>query len=167
MKKRLAPLLMILALHMTPAFSHSVLVSSTPEANTILTEMPSSITLEFNEKLLVIDGKSGNQLEIEDPAGNSVPLEGVLVDGEKLRALVVEGDYAQGVYSIGYRAVSADGHVIEGKYPFTLGRTSIEPDESSNVAEPSSRVDQAIGLVIAASLVVAILTTLRQYRKRL
>ena len=166
MKRIFALVVVLLALSAGPAFSHATVVSSSPEANSTVGEMPSSISLEFNEPLLVLGENSGNQLLLINPSGDFVALESVKTSGEFLIAKVVGGDFSEGTYVVDYRAVSADGHVIEGEFPFSL-RSSSNSAASLPASNSSDQwIDRAIGLVLAASLMVAIITTYWRIRSR-
>jgi hypothetical protein len=121
--------------------------------------MPSSISLEFNEQLLVIGEKSGNQLSLISPSGDVVALESVKTNEEFLTGIVVGGDFSEGTYVVDYRAVSADGHVIENKYEFTLELGVLQPTVTSNMDREESNLNRWLGVVSGLFLLMAIITT--------
>jgi hypothetical protein len=121
--------------------------------------MPSSISLEFNEQLLVIGEKSGNQLSFISPSGDVVALESVKTNEEFLTAIVAGGDFSEGTYVVDYRAVSADGHVIENKYKFTLELGVLQPTVTSNMDREESNLNRWLGVVSGLFLLMAIITT--------
>lgn len=166
MKRIFALVVVLLALSAGPALPHATLVSSSPEANSTVGEMPSSISLEFNEQLLVIGEKSGNQLSLISPSGDVVALESVKTNEEFLTGIVVGGDFSEGTYVVDYRAVSADGHAIKGEFPFSLSSSSNTATNLATSDSSDQRIDRAIGLVLAASLMVAIITTYWRLRGR-
>lgn len=159
MKKFFAPILILLALQCTPAHSHSALVTSSPNADSTIMEMPRSITLEFNEELLVIGENSGNQLALVDPSGEQVLLEDIGVDRENLSAVIADSEFADGVYSVIFRAVSADGHVIKSEYKFTLQSDPARTVVSSSPDLEPSKINLWLGVVSGAFLLLAIITT--------
>jgi methionine-rich copper-binding protein CopC len=166
MKRIFALVVVLLALSAGPALPHATLVSSSPEANSTVGEMPSLISLEFNEQLLVIGEKSGNQLSLISPSGDVVALESVKTNEEFLTAIVAGGDFSEGTYVVDYRAVSADGHVIKGEFPFSLRSSSNTATNLATSDSSDQRIDRAIGLVLATSLMVAIITTYWRLRGR-
>lgn len=159
MKRIFALVVALLALGAGPAFSHATLVSSSPEANSTVDEMPSSISLEFNERLLVLGEKSGNQISLIGPAGDAVALENFSVVDEKLSVSVTDRDFLPGTYLVEYRAVSADGHVIENKYEFTLESDVLQPIVTSNMDREESNLNRWLGVVSGLFLLMAIITT--------
>lgn len=100
-----------------PAFGHSSLVSSTPAKDAVLTEFPSEVSLTFNESLLEIGAENPNKVEVVNSMGDL--LSGVAkVSGPVISVPVqITGNDE---YQVSYRVVSADGHVIEGDYSFTV-----------------------------------------------
>jgi methionine-rich copper-binding protein CopC len=159
MKRIFALVVVLLALSAGPALSHATLVASSPEANSTVGEMPSSISLEFNERLLVLGEKSGNQIWLIGPAGDAVALENFSVVDEKLSASVTDRDFLPGTYLVEYRAVSADGHVIENKYEFTLESDVLQPIVTSNMDREESNLNRWLGVVSGLFLLMAIITT--------
>jgi methionine-rich copper-binding protein CopC len=159
MKRIFALVVVLLALSAGPALPHATLVSSSPEANSTVGEMPSLISLEFNEQLLVIGEKSGNQLSLISPSGDVVTLESVKTNEEFLTGIVVGGDFSEGTYVVDYRAVSADGHVIENKYEFTLELGVLQPTVTSNMDREESNLNRWLGVVSGLFLLMAIITT--------
>ena len=100
-----------------PAFGHSSLVSSTPAKDAVLTEFPSEISLTFNESLLEIGNENPNKVEVVNSMGD------VLSGASKVSGPVVSVPVqitGNDEYRVSYRVVSADGHVIEGDYSFTV-----------------------------------------------
>ncbi|WP_422751789.1 copper resistance CopC family protein [Micromonospora sp. WMMD708] len=111
----------------TPARAHNGLRSASPARDATLTRAPTAITLEFLARL--------------DPALTTI----VLTDGTKRRvatgdpvvsgatgSVQVTGPLPNGTYTVAYRVVSADGHPVQGSYPFTVadpaGAAAPEPE---------------------------------------
>ena len=100
-----------------PAFGHSSLVSATPAKDAMLTEFPTEISLTFNENLLEIGAENPNKVEVKNSMGDLLS-GATTVAGPVITApLQITGN---DVYQVSYRVVSADGHVIEGDYNFTV-----------------------------------------------
>ena len=104
-----------LVLGTAPAWAHSRLDSSDPASGSSLSTAPQKVTLTFNEPvqpgftvITVIgpngaDYHSGDISEVDDTVSVGVRPLG-----------------PAGAYQIGYRVVSADGHPVSGRIPFTL-----------------------------------------------
>ncbi|HIZ37973.1 MAG TPA: copper resistance protein CopC [Candidatus Ruania gallistercoris] len=132
--------LLLAGLTALPAAAHSTLLSSTPEDGAELDEAPDAVVLTFNENItdlgtdIVISGPDG-----EDVAGGETEIDGPDVS----RAL---GDaLTAGEYSVTWRAVSADGHPIDGELTFTLTEDAVaagagaeESSEANESEEPTS-----------------------------
>jgi methionine-rich copper-binding protein CopC len=123
--------LALFSIQTLPASAHSDLVSSDPEASSVLAEMPTSVLLTFNEELLILDGaEDANQLIVTDSEGSPL-VEGELTVAANTISSALAASEAQGEVTVTYRVVSADGHPIEGSFSFVVG------EESSNVIAPA------------------------------
>jgi methionine-rich copper-binding protein CopC len=100
----------------TPAFAHAVLVGSNPTNGAQLTTGPTTVELNFNAPVQ----NGPNVITVIGPDRNH---------WEKTTNATVNGDTAStsvaplgpaGVYTIGYRVISADGHPSQGQVQFTL-----------------------------------------------
>lgn len=101
----------------TPASAHNALVDSNPKSGTALAAGPSTVSLTFDQPVqqgdnltsLVVIGPNGDSWQGGDPqvAGSTV--------NAPLRPLGPAG-----VYTIGYRILSNDGHPVSGEVKFTL-----------------------------------------------
>ena len=132
-----------LLLGIVPAQAHSELVSSTPTADSVLDTPPQNVELVFNQKVqntfvtVTVVGTDGQQW------GNSTPV----VAGERLTA-GIEARIPPGVYTVGYRVVSEDGHPITGSYPFTVSAAPGPADAEPGPAEAAAATpaSSAIGM---------------------
>lgn len=106
-----------LGLPVTPAWAHSQLVKAEPPRRAVLTKSPTQVRLWFNEKiegdyasLVVLDAKkqpvteTSPTLALDDPKSIILPLPGL----------------APGKYSVKFRVLSVDGHVVESTFDFTI-----------------------------------------------
>ena len=113
----------------TPALAHNVLVGSDPAAGSSVASGPSQVTLtfdapvQFGANYLTVIGPDGNHWENSDNA---------TVNGDSVATSVAPLGPA-GVYKIGYRIISADGHPVSGEVTFTLAKagTGTPPARSS------------------------------------
>lgn len=106
-----------LGVSVTSAFAHSMLVKAEPPRRAILTKSPSQVRLWFNEKiegdyasLVVLDA---NKQPITDVRPTLAP------DDQKSIVLPLP-ELAPGKYSIKFRVLSVDGHVVESSFDFTV-----------------------------------------------
>lgn len=106
----------------TSAWSHAALTKSTPGNREVLTKAPSRIHLQFNEK---IEAKFST-VSIEDGAGQKPALSAPTASPDNAFGLDVDVPTVlpAGHYTVRYRVLSQDGHVIERSFAFTLKAAS-------------------------------------------
>jgi methionine-rich copper-binding protein CopC len=105
-----------------PASAHNQIVSSTPAPNQTLTELPARFEIDTNEKLLDIGGTGrGFAFEILDAAGTYYETGCVSIVDDAMFTTARLG--SAGTYTIIYQLVSADGHSVSGRIPFTWAPT--------------------------------------------
>jgi methionine-rich copper-binding protein CopC len=157
---RAPKLLLIAALLAIPqiyssASAHTVIFSASPAENAILEELPTSISITFAEELINIG--DSNSISVVDQAGSELVLTKPLVSGAVLTS-ELSPMQSLGVFKVSYRAVAADGHVITGKYEFTISPIAVAVTDlnSPEVNSPSTDSDNklSIYLIISATLVV-------------
>lgn len=102
-----------------PAFSHSTFVNSTPKRDAVVKELPSEFRLEFNEDLLTVGEDDPNKLIVTNSNGKVVSGKSE-VAGPYIFAPKISTTDESGRYKVEYRIVSADGHVVEGSFQFTV-----------------------------------------------
>jgi methionine-rich copper-binding protein CopC len=115
--------LFLTTLSVAPSHSHSALVTTIPKADAILTMVPRSITLTFNEDILELKGKQISSVSLATVAGRKIALTKPQISANRLIARITSPTLKSGKYQISYRVVSADGHVITGGYTFTVALT--------------------------------------------
>ena len=122
---------------MSPASAHTVLVSSSPEKDSIIEMLPTTITLTFAENLVSLG--NSNSISVVDESGGEVSQGDLLVSGTTLTKNLIASDKT-GVFQVDYRAVASDGHVIKDQFTFTVtpnavttSTTQIDPVSSSTV----------------------------------
>ncbi|HEY3065966.1 MAG TPA: copper resistance CopC family protein [Methylomirabilota bacterium] len=99
------------------AIAHAVLVTSVPAARAVLGSPPPRVELEFSERLepaystLSVWNERGERVD-----GNAVPE--VAANGRRLVLAVPV--LAPGRYTVRYRVLSVDGHVVDASVPFTI-----------------------------------------------
>lgn len=117
--KPLAPVALAATVLLCPAHaeSHAALVKSAPARRAALVDSPARVELVFNERL----EPAYARLSVEDTAGLRVDLGDVTVAADDSRQLRVSlPPLRPGTYTIRFRVVSVDGHVVESSFPFTV-----------------------------------------------
>jgi copper transport protein len=138
----LAALVLLVA---APASAHAELERSTPAADAVLQQPPSSVSLVFNESVTLLP----DSVRVFGPGGDRVD-EGSVerAHGDDATAEVgVRRGLPDGTYLVSYRVVSADSHPVAGAYTFVVGHPSTAPVAPPSGSGSSSRtVDVALGL---------------------
>ncbi|GAB2947824.1 hypothetical protein GCM10027280_40690 [Micromonospora polyrhachis] len=99
-----------------PAAAHNRLRSATPERDATLTAPPTEVVLEFAEPL----NPTYTTIVVTDAARQRVATSEPVVAGTRGTVTFTE-PLTDGGYTVAYRVVSADGHPVQGSYPFTVG----------------------------------------------
>lgn len=99
-----------------PAQAHNVLISSDPKDGTELATGPEKITLTFDQPVR----QGFAQISVIGPDGTTRWEDGkTTVDRTKV-SVGVRPLGPAGVYAVGYRILSSDGHPVSSKITFTL-----------------------------------------------
>ena len=110
------------------AQAHAALESSYPALDSILTSVPTHVTLTFEEQLSKVAGS--NVLRVQNGSGDEVSEGSNLVEGGKIeRGLLRNLD--PGTYTVLYRVLSQDGHVVSGSYNFKISEELILKTKNS------------------------------------
>lgn len=97
--------------------AHAILVKADPPKDGIVSQVPKEVHLTFNDAVgneylaLAVVDSSGKRVD-----GHDAKLD--FTDHAQLRATV--GGLTKGAYMVRYRVLSADGHVVSGKYHFSI-----------------------------------------------
>ena len=103
----------------TPAGAHAVLVRSTPPGRATLAEQPDRVQLWFNERL----EPAFSSVSVWSSAGTQVDARDARVGQDDAKRLSVTlPPVPPGVYSVRYRVLSVDGHVVDSSFSFTIRR---------------------------------------------
>jgi methionine-rich copper-binding protein CopC len=112
----IAGALAVLAAH-GPAAAHAVLVTSAPAARAVLASPPARVELTFSERL----EPAYSRATVWDARGAQVDLRDAAVAQDRRRLTVSLPPLAPGRYTVRYRVLSIDGHVVEAEFVFTVG----------------------------------------------
>ena len=97
--------------------AHAILVKASPERESTISDAPDEVSLLFNDSV----GQEFLALAVIDPTGKRVDNHDAkldFTDHSHLRASVSK--LSPGRYTVRYRVLSADGHVVSGKYFFDV-----------------------------------------------
>jgi methionine-rich copper-binding protein CopC len=100
--------------------AHAILVKSQPEKDAVVSDTPEDVLLIFNDGV----GEEYLALAVIDESGTRVDRHDARLDfsdHSHLRASISKLN--PGRYTVRYRVLSADGHVVSGKYFFQVEPT--------------------------------------------
>ncbi len=155
MRKLLATLCLAgLAVFTSPfASAHVEIVSSYPEQYANVNPIPTTVWIEFSGELQNLDGEIVNTLEVIDSTGLVVSYEDAIIEAGRITTKV-SGQSAAGSFTVKYRVVGQDGHVIEGDYTFNAS-----PDYAKEVPVTTSAPDESWNFPVGGVLLAFLLAT--------
>jgi methionine-rich copper-binding protein CopC len=110
-------LLATLALAPDAVLAHAALVKSSPERRAAVIRPPTEVRLWFNERL----EPAFSRLTVVDRDGRQVDAGDVRVGPDDPKRLSVGiPPLTPGAYTVRYRVLSVDGHIVEGEFSFTV-----------------------------------------------
>lgn len=182
----LATLLALTMMALPSASAHDQLLGTVPAADSSVSEPPPSVQLSFNNAVIAM----GSSIVVTGPQG--VLSVGTPQVTDRVLSSSLPTDLQPGRYEVAWRAVSADGHPVDGTFAFTLTGASSpsatttyatdSPTSSGNAAaspSPSSTAESGSagnaltvvalvlsggGIVVMAVLLVIVLRQRRQNR---
>ena len=111
------PVLALILLTSDIGWSHAYLVRSVPARRAILANPPARVQLWFNERL----EPEYSFLSVWNAEGARVDAEDVLVGLEDATKLSVGlPPVPAGTYTVKFRVLSVDGHVVQDQFVFTV-----------------------------------------------
>lgn len=114
LKLRLASILVTLVPALASA--HAGLVKSTPGSRSVLTQTPTEIELCFNEAVEL----KFSTIKLADAAKAAVPLAEPQLRSDPKCFFTTVPPLPGGTYTVSYRVLSQDGHVVEYGYQFSV-----------------------------------------------
>ncbi len=101
------------------ADAHAYIVNQAPQAQAIVATAPSVVTISFDEEIDLPDGPA---IEVFDSAGKRVDKNDAAIDPDDVTKVVAHLNAIQrGSYTVRWRVVSADTHVVHGVFTFGVG----------------------------------------------
>ena len=106
-----------MGLHSTPVLAHAMLVKAEPPRRAQLTQTPTQVRLWFNEDI----EKDYTSLTVLDAAKNSVTdIQPHIAEDDRKAIVLPLSQLAPGKYTVKFRVLSVDGHVVDSSYDFTV-----------------------------------------------
>lgn len=99
-----------------PAVAHSLLLESAPAAGATLPSSPASLMLRFNNRI----EKALSRVRLVDAAGVKRPLTLSTDAGGAERLIATVPPLAPGTWRVEWQVLSTDGHVVAGRFEFTV-----------------------------------------------
>ena len=147
----------LLSLLATPTSSaHVEIVDSFPERFANVNPIPTQVWIQFSGELQTLDGQALNSLEVIDSTGLSVNFEDPVIDGAKILTRV-SGQSAPGVFTVKYRVVGDDGHVIEGDYTFNASPDYSAEQSPMPISSTSEQSSFPVGGILIGALILTFL----------
>ena len=153
--------LIALSVPVSVAQAHTELVASSPSVDSQVDTWPSEVRLTFSEDLQSIGESNIMKVTVHNAIAEEVG--GVpTVKGATISVPLAKNS-VQGLTLVSYRVASADGHVVEGEYTFTYGKSS----QGSSTFLPAKKKNNTA--IYGASTILIVLTMLFglwAYRRR-
>lgn len=109
--------LLTLLSYSNAVFAHASLVKAEPARRAMLSTSPKQVRLWFNEEI----EPAFASLTVLDAEANPMTAEKPLVHPEDPKSIFVElPELAPGQYTVKFRVLSVDGHVVDSDYKFTV-----------------------------------------------
>ena len=154
--RKLASLFLVACLSVlaVPSSSaHVTIVSSFPERFANVNPIPTEVWIEFSGDLQTLDGEAVNSLEVVDSTGIAVNYEDPIISGGRITTKV-SGQSAAGVFTVKYRVVGDDGHVIEGDYTFNASPDYGEVQSPMPISGDPEKAEFSVGAMVLAVFLV-------------
>ncbi len=144
------------------ASAHATLSSSSPEAQSSLDASPREIVLRFDQSVTAV----ADAIVVLARDGAVVSGPAATADGGRELRAPVNGGLPRGAYTVRWRALSADGHIISGVYTLGVGVPAPPPTEAVGAGGLTARDDVArwgsfAALAILVGPLVVLLVVLR------
>ena len=115
-----ALMVMAMCVHAAPALAHSMLVKAEPPRRAVLAKAPTQVRLWFNEEI----ESAYASLVVLDTGKNPVTeVKPQLAPDDQKSIVLPLPELTPGKYSVKFRVLSVDGHVVESYFDFTVKGT--------------------------------------------
>ncbi|MFT4298126.1 MAG: copper resistance protein CopC [Aeromicrobium sp.] len=142
----------------TPAAAHAGIVSTDPDKRSSLPALPEQVSMTFNEEM-----NRPSYVTVTAPDGSLIAEGESEVRGPVLVQPLTDDPGLAGTYRVDYRAVSADGHPVEGAFEFEV--TGGEKVAQGTVEKVTSSKTWWIALVTVPWIALAAILVWRRMRR--
>jgi hypothetical protein len=118
--------------------------------------IPTEVWIEFSGDLQTLEGEAVNSLEVVDSTGIAVNFEDPVISGGRITTKV-SGQSAPGVFTVKYRVVGDDGHVIEGDYTFNASPDYAVEQSPMPISSTSGESSIPVGGILIGALILTFL----------
>ncbi|TKC18845.1 copper resistance CopC/CopD family protein [Robertmurraya kyonggiensis] len=102
-------------------FAHATLEKANPAPDSQLDAAPKEIVLQFNERL----EKELYSIKVFDENGDSISKKETKISKDQKSISQSLSELPDGLYTISYKVISADGHPVDGSYVVSIGEGNI------------------------------------------
>lgn len=138
-------MLWVVLLSSSPAYAHAGIVEASPEYDETIARPPEEVRLKFNESVQA----EFDPIKVYGPGGERVDRGDARTDPEDMTVMVasLDADLPAGSYRVEWRATSADGHPIDGKYRYVAskGAASADNPNANSATSDNARSDEGLG----------------------
>jgi methionine-rich copper-binding protein CopC len=106
-----------MCVHATPALAHSMLVKAEPPRRAVVTTPPAQVQLWFNEE---IEGDYASLVVLDAEKHPVTEIKPKLAPDDRKSIVLPLPELTPGKYSVKFRVLSVDGHVVESYFDFTV-----------------------------------------------
>tara|TARA_R110002073_G_C9398119_1_gene574373 strand:- start:581 stop:1000 length:420 start_codon:yes stop_codon:yes gene_type:complete len=110
-------IVMAMCLHVTPVLAHAQLIKTEPARRAVLAKAPTQVRLWFNEEIEAAYVSLSVFDADKKPVTDAIP--SVAPDDTKSVILPLP-ELAAGKYSVKFRVLSVDGHVVDSSFDYTI-----------------------------------------------
>jgi methionine-rich copper-binding protein CopC len=108
---------MAVCAHAAPAMAHSMLVKAEPPRRAVLAQAPAQVRLWFNEE---IEGDYASLVVLDAEKHPVTEIKPALAPDDRKSIVLPLPALTPGKYSVKFRVLSVDGHVVESYFDFTI-----------------------------------------------
>lgn len=137
----------------TTASAHVEVVDSFPQQFTNVNPIPTQLWIQFSGQLQTLEGEAVNSLEVIDSTGIAVNYGDPVIEGGRI-STKISGQSAPGVFTVTYRVVGDDGHVIEGDYTFNASPDYSNEQTPMPISTQSNQSSIPAGGILLAALLL-------------
>ena len=106
-----------MCVHAAPALAHSMLVKAEPPRRAVPTTAPAQVQLWFNEE---IEGDYASLVVLDAEKHPVTEIKPQLAPDDRKSIVLPLPELTPGKYSVKFRVLSVDGHVVESYFDFTV-----------------------------------------------